>query len=447
MKKIFVLLSALVVVLGGIVIGYLTLSPKTVPKSDDSITILWAEWAPSESLKELVKDFTKETGITVKVETVPWNDFKNKAYSVFNAKGKDFDMVIGDSQWLGKGSRDGNYVELTDFVHANKVTESMHPVAVANYGEYPKGSGRYWAVPFEGDALGFAYRKDLFEDPKEKAAFKAAYGYELEVPKTWNEVRDIAEFFYRPESKFYGIGVLTGVDSDPLTMGVDNLIWDWGGALGDEKTHKVEGILNSKQSIAGLEFYKQLYQFAPPHNENTFYTDIQDEFKKGEIPMFFSYFAFFPDLEDPASNPHYKDTGYFQMPKGPAAQVASLGGQGLSINSYSTKKDQSLVFMKWFIKEDVQKKWSALGGFSVNKNVLASKEFLTEGARFNPVFAESMNMLRDFWSDPVYADLLTASQTKWSKFLTTNDLTAQETMDSLAKEWENIFETNGYYRE
>ncbi len=447
MKKVVILLI-LLVILGGVSVAYYFSSEPKELQSNESIIILWAEWAPADSLKELVKDFTKETGIDVTVATVPWADFSKTTFDVFEKKGQDFDMVVGDSQWLGKGSRDGNYVELTQFVKANKINESMHPVALEGYGEYPKGSHRYWAVPLEGDAFGWAYRKDLFEDATEKAAFMKKYGYPLDVPETWAQVRDTAEFFHRPESGFYGIGIPTGVAHDTLSMGVENLIWAMGGELGDYESHKVEGILNSNKSIAGLEFYKELYKFTPPNYEDAFYTVPLVDFEKGKLPMFFSYFAFFPELEDPSKNPHYENTGYFAMPKGPLGdRVASLGGQGLSINSYSTKKDASLTFMKWFIKEDVQQKWARLGGFSVNKKVLASDEFLTTGARFNPVFAESIGMLKDFWADPVYSELLEASQARWSKFITTDEVTAQKTMDTLAEEWENIFEINGYYRE
>ena len=31
------------------------------------------------------------------------------------------------------------------------------------------------------------YRMDLFSDPKEKEAFKAKYGYDLALPKTWKQ--------------------------------------------------------------------------------------------------------------------------------------------------------------------------------------------------------------------------------------------------------------------
>src|SRR5581483_8305135 len=61
-----------------------------------------------------------------------------------------------------------------------------------------------YADPCEADAVGFAYRKDLFEDPKEKADFKAKYKYDLAPPKTWPQLRDIAEFFTRPDKKLYG---------------------------------------------------------------------------------------------------------------------------------------------------------------------------------------------------------------------------------------------------
>ena len=69
------------------------------------------------------------------------------------------------------------------------------PATVKYYSEY---GGKNWAVPVEGDANGWAYRKDWFEDPAEMAAFKEKYGYDLGVPKDYKQLRDIAEFFHRP---------------------------------------------------------------------------------------------------------------------------------------------------------------------------------------------------------------------------------------------------------
>ena len=94
------------------------------------LTILWAEWDPANYLQELVNDYQKETGVTVRVETVPWPDFQTKAFTEFNAQGSAYDLVVGDSQWLGAASTGGHYVELTDFVKAHNLTETMAPATM-----------------------------------------------------------------------------------------------------------------------------------------------------------------------------------------------------------------------------------------------------------------------------------------------------------------------------
>ena len=128
----------------------------------------------------------------------------------------------------------------------------MAAATVAGYAEYPPGSKKYWAIPLEGDANGWAYRKDWFEDPKEKAAFKAKYHYDLDVPKDYTQLRDIAEFFYRPNEKRYGVALYTDNTYDALAMGVEQTIFSFGGELGNYSTYKVRDIINSKQNIEAL---------------------------------------------------------------------------------------------------------------------------------------------------------------------------------------------------
>ena len=69
----------------------------------ETLTILWAQWDPANYLQELVKDYEKSSGVAVKVETTPWPDFQTKAFREFAARGNAYDMVVGDSQWLGAG--------------------------------------------------------------------------------------------------------------------------------------------------------------------------------------------------------------------------------------------------------------------------------------------------------------------------------------------------------
>ena len=91
------------------------------------LTIFWAEWDPANYLQELVNIYEAETGVKVTVETTPWSDFQTKAFTEFNAKGSAYDMVVGDSQWIGAASEAGHYVDLTDFFNKHKLTEVMAP--------------------------------------------------------------------------------------------------------------------------------------------------------------------------------------------------------------------------------------------------------------------------------------------------------------------------------
>ena len=373
----------------------------------EELTIFWAEWDPANYLQELVNQYTKETGVKVTIETTPWSDFQTKTFREFAAKSGTYDMVIGDSQWLGAGSTDGHYVDLTEFFKKNNLEKLMLPATVAGYAEYPPGSKKYWAIPLEGDANGWAYRKDWFEDPKEMAAFKAKYGYDLGVPKDYKQMRDIAEFFYRPDQNKYGIALYTDNSYDALAMGVEQTIFSYGGDLGDYKSYKVNGMINSPAAIEGLKAYKDLYKFTPPGWGKVFFLENNQAITEGLAAMSMNFFAFFPALANPATNPHAKNTGFFANPAGPTgARFAALGGQGISIVSYSKKREASVKFLEWFIKDSTQQKWADLGGYTCSTAVLQSDAF-RKATPYNEAFYQSMQMVKDFWATPEYAELLT----------------------------------------
>jgi multiple sugar transport system substrate-binding protein len=414
------------------------------PAAAQELTIFWAEWDPANYLQELVNEYTAETGVTVTVQTTPWPDFQTKAFTEFNAHGESYDMVVGDSQWLGAGSKGGHYVDLTDFFAQHKVAELMAPATVTYYAEYPKGSQKYWAVPLEGDAAGWAYRKDWFEDPKEMEAFKAKYGYDLGVPKDYKAMRDIAEFFYRPDEKKYGIAIYTDNSYDAMIMGIEGAIFSYGGELGDYSTYKVDGILNSPGNIEALEMYRDLYKFTPPNWGKTFFMEDNQAITENLAAMSLNFFAFFPALANPATNPNAENTGYFANPAGPdGKQHAALGGQGISIVSYSKNQEEAFKFLEWFVKDETQKKWAELGGYTCSAAVLQSEEF-RKATPFNEAFYQTMFMVKDFWAVPEYAELLTAINNRAYPFIVGGEGTAKDVLDATAADWNATFKKYGY---
>jgi multiple sugar transport system substrate-binding protein len=429
--------------LTGLVAGFALSLAYSTSAFAQELTIFWAEWDPANYLQELVNEYEKETGVKVTVETTPWSDFQTKAFTEFNAKGSAYDLIVGDSQWLGAASEAGHYVDLTQFVVDNKVLDSMAPATVKFYSEYPGNSGKYWSIPAEGDAVGWSYRKDWFEDPKEMEAFKAKYGYDLAPPKTWKELRDISEFFHRPDEKRYGVAIYTDNSYDAMAMGFENALFSFGGELGDPVTYQVEGIINSDKAIAALDAYKELYTFTPPGWAKTFFVEDNQAITENLAAMSMNYFAFFPALVNEATNPNAKSTGFFANPAGPGGdQFAALGGQGISIVNYSNNKEEAFKFLQWFIKDETQKKWAELGGYTCNKAVLESAEF-QNATPYNKAFYDTMFKVKDFWAVPEYAELLTALNQRVYPAVVGGEGTSKETLDALAADWTAIFKKYG----
>ena len=417
------------------------------------LKILWAQWDPADYLQEIGNLYEEQTGIKVEIVQEPWGSFYDRAFTEFAAKGDSWDMIVGDSQWLGQAATQGHYVDITEFLTSNGIDKTVTPATLTYYGEYPTGSATYWAYPTEGDADGWAYRKDLFENPDEQAAFKAEYGYDLAVPKTWAELMDIAKFFTRPDADpaMYGAAIYTQKDYDAITMGYQNVKFSFGANWQTAGTNEVLGVVNSPEAVAALEYYRELYQCcSPPGLGNAFFQETNDALINGQVAMAMNYFAFFPALASEAINPHAANTGYFANPAGPNGdRFAALGGQGISVISYISPERQAaaLDFIKWFAQEEIQMEWALFGGYTCNINVLNSAEFL-EVAPFNAAFAETMGMVKDYWNIPIFAQLLEVTQRELSGYIVpeTVDGTAEEALTRMAEEHDKILRENGFIK-
>ena len=188
------------------------------------------------------------------------------------------------------------------------------------------------------------------------------------------------------------------------------MLFSYGGELGDYATYEVDGIINSRQGgrrarclQGALQVHasrlgqRQLRRGQPgDHREPG-----RDEHE---------LFRVLPSLINEASNPNAKNTGFFANPAGPKGdQFAPLGGQGISIVSYSQKQAEALKFLEWFIKDETQKKWAELGGYTCSAAVLKSDEF-QNATPYNKAFYETMFKVKDFWAVPENGELLESAE-------------------------------------
>ena len=419
-------------------------SSAQVVKSE-SITLGWAAWDPANALVELSKDFTAQTGIEVNFEFVPWPNFADRMLNELNNKGKTFDLLIGDSQWIGGGATYGHYVKLNDFFDKEGISmNDFSDATVSAYSTWPKGSENYYALPAMGDALAWAYRKDWFDRPELNSEFKAKHGYDLGVPENWDQLYDMCTFFQGREidgQVRYGAAINTERGSEGITMGVTAAMYAWGMQYENpSKPYDMEGYFNAPNVVEALEFYKKMYEdCAPPGHSDAYMVANLDAYKSGQVAFQMNWYAFWPGVSKEDADGRV--TGFFANPS-QKVSAATLGGQGISVVNYSDKKDLALQYIKWFAQPDVQQKWWDLGGYSCHKDVLGSPDFVNS-AVYAQGFLDSMGIVKDFWQEPTFVELMLPMQEHVHDYVVNGKGSAKEALDKIIEEWVEVFEADG----
>ena len=429
-------------------IGFLaaaTFGPASVQA--DELTLCWAAWDPANALVELSKDFEAQSGHNMSFEFVPWPNFADRMLNELNSGGKLCDLMIGDSQWIGGSAENGHYIKMNDFFEKEGIDMAdFIPATVTGYAEWPKGTPNYWALPAFGDVVGWTYRKDWFSRPELQAAYKKIHDRSLDAPKTQEELKQIAEFFQGREidgKTVYGVSIYTERGSEGITMGVTNALYNYGFKYENpDKPYDLEGYVNSEGAVAGLEFYKSLYDCCtPPGSSDWYMSENIDAYKSGQVAMQMNFAFIWPGVEsDP--NVGRGNSGYFPNPAGPGGQFAQLGGQGISVVAYSEKQAAALEYIKWFAQPKVQTKWWEAGGYSALRAVVEDPGFATSQP-YAQTFLDSMAIVKDFWAEPAYASLLLPMQSRIHNYVVAGQGTAKQALDGLVKDWDEVFEDEG----
>ncbi|MEN0001404.1 MAG: extracellular solute-binding protein [Pseudomonadota bacterium] len=412
----------------------------------NELTLCWAAWDPANALVELSKEFESQSGIAMNFEFIPWPNFADRMLNELNSGGQLCDLLIGDSQWIGGGAENGHYVKLNEFFDAEGISmDDFAPATVYAYSTWPKGTPNYWALPAMGDANGWFYRKDWFTDPAIMAAYKDATGNDLREPQSQMELMEIAKFFQGREidgKTVYGASIFTERGSEGITMGATGALYAWGFKYENEPgSYDMEGAVNSAAAVEALEFYKELYNCCtPPGYDNAYMEQSLDAFKSGQVAMAMNWFAFFPGLYADPNTGGDKIDFFVNPPQNVAA--STLGGQGISVVSYSDNKEGALEYIKWFAQPSVQQKWWELGGYSAHNSVLNDPSFV-ESQPFAGDFLDAMAGVQDFWQEPAYAELLLAMQERLHNYIVADQGTAEEALNRLIEDWTETFEDEG----
>lgn len=422
-------------------------APAAPATSDVELTVFWHQGGLGDYLVDIAKEYTAETGVKVRGDFVPYGpQWHDKIAADFAAHSTSVDLTVFDSQSMSEFASGGHVLQLNDLLAASdKIKASdFDPAALAAYAEYPDGSGNYFALPVNQDTMGLVYRSDLFNDPTEQANFKAKYGYDLKVPEDYKQLKDIAEFFTRPDKNMYGIATYGSRDYDAVTSPFDGVLWSYGGELWDSKNFTAQGQINSEASVAACDYYASLFKYGPPGMSGWFYDEVNNAVSQGMVAMAINWYYFFHTHADQKSNPNFYDKVAFAPlpgatgPDGKFRVFNSIGGQGLGISKYSLHQKEAWDFIQWFMTKPIQEKWVAVGAQTGRTDILTSDAY-TKVNTFNKFFPTSMSRAKDYWHLAEYPQLLDVFQ-KYMSLAVSGEMSCKDALDKTAAEQQPILD-------
>jgi N,N'-diacetylchitobiose transport system substrate-binding protein len=330
------------------------------PASGDGETIrLWlnANDTPQEVVDYAIAEFNElHPDVTVQLERQQWTGLVEKLTTALSGSDAPDVVEFGNTQAQSFEAA-GAVVDLSD--KAAELGGDDFLTSLLEAGTY---DGKLYAVPYYAGARVVVYRKDLFEEagidvPTTLDEFLAA-GVAL---KEANASTPNFSGIYLPGKNWYA---------------VLSYIWDKGGDIAVQEDGEWVGQLDSPESIAGLEYFKQVFDEANAAPADS--DDAQDftAFCNGEVGMMQAPGWKPGQIIDPVDGcPEMEpNIGVFALPGTEAGTTAPvfLGGSVLAIPTNSEHQELAYDLLKILSSAGYQERMAQAGLIPALKSELAT---------------------------------------------------------------------------
>ena len=186
----------------------------------DLSVMIWDTYQEA-GLKEILADFTEETGIGAEIQVVPLNEY----WTLLEAGAQGGDMP--DVFWMHSNESErymsnDMLLDLTDKIaESDLVDMSKYPEDIKNLYTY---EDKVYALPKDVDTIALWYNKTMFDE--------AGIPYPDET-WTWDKLVEVAKQLTKPDGSQYGFAMRNDTNQE----GYYNIVYDMGGQIiSDDKT-------------------------------------------------------------------------------------------------------------------------------------------------------------------------------------------------------------------
>jgi multiple sugar transport system substrate-binding protein len=356
------------------------------PYAGTTIHIIGEAVPPMDYVVQLLPKFEEETGIKVEFEQAPYESVVEKQILDLSSKTGNYDVISTPYEFIGSYVENGYIQPIDDFMSNPNLLPSdfdTNDLIKGMWDSSAEWKGKHYGFTSNTSIHMLFYRKDLFENAEEKAAFQEKYGYELKVPETWDQYRDIAEFFTREEGEtlagetltqpFYGV-TIGGKRSPTIILEWLNYAWSMGGGIFDDKGNLM---IDSEGNNKALDYFKELAKFSPPGYDNFTWDEVFVAFTQGQAAMCINWNDYTAATEDQAQSRVAGKTGYAKLPVDPEVgkEVAHFGPWTWFIPSEAKNPEVAFKFLTWIASKEIQTEMAKKGAFPIRTSVYKDPQF------------------------------------------------------------------------
>lgn len=328
-----------------------------------------------EAAISLIPEFEKLTGITVKWESIYYEQMRNALVLDFTSDEPKFDVVLIDVVWPGEFASAGWIAPLAPFYNEPALVDpdldlnDFFPILLESFGTWDR---QIYGLPFDNYSGLLYYNRCMLKE----AGFDRP-------PDTWQELKDT----YGPaltKDNRYAFALQSARGETQSADSFMRFVWPFGGSL---LTDEFEPNLSSPGSLTGLKFRQDLMRYMPPEVVDMEHEDVVAALAGGRVAMITEWTGWYKWLTSPATSKISDCLGVTVEPAGPAGRKPALGGFSLGINSHSRPEKQAAawLFIQWITSKEMARAYIEAGGIPGRRSAYADDTLRQRFPYFEPL--------------------------------------------------------------
>lgn len=293
------------------------------------INFMIPDWGvPPQSMLD---EFEKNSGIKVNVETVSWDDMRNKIAIAANGNKAAADVFEVDWSWVGEFNS-ANWLEPIEL--SQEDIEDIPSITTFIV------DGKVLAVPYANDFRIAYYNKNIYGEAG------------LEEPQTWNDIVTNMEILKEKNILKYPYTFPLNANEATTTSFI------WLTYLRDGKVFNEDGTLNRENALTTLKFIDDMLkkELINPANLTLNGLDSYRQILSKDAAFMVGPTSFIARATDPNQSKAIGEIEVILPPgkDGKATQTMALT-EAVGVSSLSENKEAAKEFVKWYTSKETQR--------------------------------------------------------------------------------------------